>query len=241
MLKVKELIVKVLGMLNNPVSTKGFTNSATFSNSDYVTGSINVTRSGHWALGIVGVIPAANTVTHVVTRYYIDNGTLYYTLRHLSGAKTSTETTTFVVLYLKLPTWGGYFISSLLSTIEGWWRYVRREEVAYENACRLIKYIPWSNKHIYKLWNCIKYYSNEKRLACGGGNIKLQHGGSSCYKDSNRQQHHRRGSWNYWHWQFAFLRCASKSRDYIHDKQISLQRKFGNTLLLAAERGCVAC
>lgn len=124
MVIIKRLVLKILGMLTSATATQGFTNSVTFSNSDYAVGSINVAKSGYLPLGVVGIYPAGNTVTHVVTRYVVDNNTLTYTLRHLNGSKTGTETSTFVILYAKLPNWGGYRLTALFHCfVERWWRY----------------------------------------------------------------------------------------------------------------------
>lgn len=82
------------------IVTETFTNNATFSNTDYATGSIDVSKNGYTPVGVVGIMPASNTVLFVVTYYRISGNTLTYTLRRINGATTSTETSTFDVLYI---------------------------------------------------------------------------------------------------------------------------------------------
>ena len=241
MLDVKKLFTKLLKMISSFLVVEEMSKSYTVSANTVQAVDFTPSKTGYDFLGVVGYSTNHGSVVLQQVRK-INSTTVRMSVRNLTSSSISTTAYVYV-LFVKLG--GGYFVNVIMSTIarlaERWWRYVRREEVAYKSACRFIKHIPWSIKYIYKLRNCIKHYSNEKRMACGGGDIKLQHWCVSCCKDPNRQQHHRGGSWNHRHWQFAFLRCASKSRNYIYNKQISLQRKFDNTLLLVTERGCIAC
>ena len=89
--------------INELITVESFSNSVTLSNSDYAVGSIDVSKTGYTPLGVVQVKSAANTVIFVVTTYYLNGNTLNYTLRRINGATTTTETSTFTVLYVFNP------------------------------------------------------------------------------------------------------------------------------------------
>lgn len=104
-MSIKTLLTRILDRITSPVVTRTFSNSATFSNTYYVTGHIDVTLAGYKPLGVAAILPASNTAIYAVTFYEISGNQLNYTVRALNGATSATISSRFDVLYTKV---GGY-------------------------------------------------------------------------------------------------------------------------------------
>ena len=102
-MSIKALLVRILDRITAPVVTRTFSNSATFSGTNYVVGLIDITLAGYKPLGVVAIKPAANTVIYGVTFYEISGNQLNYTVRAFNGATSGTTISSrFDVLYTKV-------------------------------------------------------------------------------------------------------------------------------------------
>lgn len=154
MLDVKKLLVKILQRIT--VRTVTYTGTTSANGSLY----LNTVPAN---ANVISMKSSSNA--HLVIPFRYSNDTWY--AKVVAWQSLNNVNNTSVTLTVKY--WGGYFITSLLSTLRGW-RYVRREETAYEDA-RIVRYRVKRKLAVCHSWavvhRCILKYRDTGHQHCG--------------------------------------------------------------------------